>query len=34
MSLVEFGNKYYDENKPWVLFKEDMNKFKYVILIK
>ena len=31
MSLVEFGNKYYDENKPWVLFKEDINRFKYVI---
>ena len=22
MDLVEFGNKYYDENKPWILFKE------------
>lgn len=31
MSLVEFGNKYYDENKPWVLYKEDMNKFNDVI---
>lgn len=31
MSLVEFGNKYYDENKPWVLFKEDMSKFNDVI---
>ncbi|MGN1328031.1 MAG: methionine--tRNA ligase [Clostridia bacterium] len=31
MSLVEFGNKYYDENKPWVLYKEDTNKFNDVI---
>ena len=31
IGLAEFGNKYYDENKPWVLFKEDINKFNEVI---
>ena len=31
MSLVEFGNKYYDETKPWVLAKENDEEFKKVI---
>ena len=31
MKLVEFGNKYYDETKPWVLYKENMDEFKKVI---
>ena len=31
MDLVDLGNKYYDENKPWVLFKEDKLKFNNVI---
>lgn len=31
MKLVEFGNKYYDEQKPWVLLKENQDEFKKVI---
>ena len=31
MELVEFGNKYYDEQKPWVLYKENQEEFKNVI---
>ena len=31
VGLAEFGNKYYDEMKPWVLFKEDKAKFDEVI---
>lgn len=31
MNLVEFGNKYYDDTKPWVLAKENENEFKKVI---
>ena len=31
MGLVEFGNKYYDEEKPWVLYKENQEEFKNVI---
>lgn len=31
MSLVEFGNKYYDDNKPWVLFKENKEEFDKVM---
>ena len=31
IDLVEFGNKYYDEEKPWILFKEDLPKFKKVM---
>ena len=31
MNLVEFANKYYDEEKPWVLFKEDKVKFDKVM---
>lgn len=27
LSLVEFGNKYYDDKKPWVLFKEKSEEF-------
>ena len=27
LSLVEFGNKYYDDKKPWVLFKENSEEF-------
>ena len=29
--LIEDANKYYDEEKPWVAFKEDINKFNDVI---
>ena len=31
MSLVDVGNKYYDENKPWVLFNSDKDAFNNVI---
>ena len=31
MKLVEFGNKYYDETKPWVLYKENLDEFNKVI---
>ena len=31
MNLVEFGNKYYDEKKPWILFKENTDEFYNVI---
>ena len=31
MELVEYGNKYYDEMKPWVLYKENQEEFKKVI---
>ena len=31
MGLVEYGNKYYDEKKPWILFKENMEEFKKVM---
>ena len=31
IDLVEFGNKYYDDEKPWILFKEDINKFNNII---
>ena len=31
MNLVEFGNKYYDEKKPWILFKENIDEFYNVI---
>ena len=27
MDLIETGNKYFDERKPWVQFKEDKNGF-------
>lgn len=31
MSLVEFGNKYYDESKPWVLVEENQAEFEKVM---
>ena len=31
MNLVEFGNKYYDESKPWVLINENKEKFDEVM---
>lgn len=31
LNLLEYANKYYDDNKPWVLFKEDINAFNRVI---
>ena len=31
IDLVEFGNKYYDDEKPWILYKEDINKFNNII---
>ena len=31
MNLVEFGNKYYDEKKPWILFKENTDEFYNII---
>lgn len=31
LNLVEFGNKYYDDRKPWVLFKEDKAEFNNVM---
>ena len=27
MNVLETANKYYDDKTPWVLFKEDINKF-------
>ena len=27
MEYISFGNKYYDENEPWVKIKEEINKF-------
>lgn len=31
MDLVELGNKFYDENKPWITKKEDINSFNNTI---
>lgn len=31
LNLLEYANKYYDENKPWVLAKEDLVKFNKVM---
>ena len=31
LNLLEFANKYYDENKPWVLAKEDLTNFNKVM---
>lgn len=31
INLVEFGNKYYDDKKPWVLYKENIEEFNNVI---
>ena len=31
MNLLEYANKYYDENKPWVLAKENLEEFNKVM---
>ena len=31
IELVEYGNKYYDDKKPWILYKEDINEFNNVM---
>ncbi len=31
MDLIELGNKYFDERKPWVQIKEDVNEFNNTI---
>ena len=31
LNLIEFGNKYYDDEKPWILYKENTEKFNKVI---
>lgn len=31
LNLLEYANKYYDENKPWVLAKEDLTRFNKVM---
>ena len=31
LGLVEFGNKYYDDKKPWVLYKENSDEFNNVM---
>ena len=31
MELVEFANKYYDDNKPWIQRKENMDEFNKTI---
>ena len=31
MTLVEIGNKYYDENEPWIARKNDIEKFNDII---
>ena len=31
ISLIEFGNKYYDDKKPWVLHKDNIEEFNKVI---
>lgn len=31
VNLIEFGNKYYDDKKPWILFKENIKEFNKVI---
>ena len=31
MNLLDEANKYYDEQKPWVQYKEDINKFNDII---
>ena len=31
MDLIELGNKYFDDRKPWVQIKEDMNGFNDTI---
>ena len=31
IDLVEYGNKYYDDKKPWALYKENMKEFNNVM---
>jgi len=31
LNLLEYANKYYDENKPWVLAKENLEEFNRVM---
>ncbi len=31
LNLIEFGNKYYDDEKPWILYKENTERFNKVI---
>lgn len=31
IDLVEYGNKYYDDKKPWVLYKENIKEFNNVM---
>ena len=31
INLIEFGNKYYDDEKPWILYKENIDEFNKVI---
>lgn len=31
IDLVEYGNKYYDEQKPWILYKENIEEFNDVM---
>ena len=31
LNLLEYANKYYDENKPWVLAKENLKEFNKVM---
>lgn len=31
VNLIEFGNKYYDEKRPWILYKENIQEFNKVI---
>ena len=31
MKLIEDANKYYDEERPWIAFKEDKEKFNNII---
>ena len=31
LNLIEFGNKYYDDKAPWILYKENIKEFNKVI---
>ena len=31
MELVEMGNKFYDENRPWIAKKENIDEFNNII---
>ena len=31
INLVEYGNKYYDDKKPWILYKENIREFNNVM---